>query len=52
MKVLKITKQNNSTDLALMVDSTSKLERLEYDEKYIYDALIKEANCSLREIGG
>lgn len=46
MKVLKITKQNNSTDMALMVDSTSKLERLEFDEKNIYNALIKEINCS------
>lgn len=46
MKVLKITKQTNATDLALMVDSTSKLERTEYDEGFIKDALIKEINCS------
>lgn len=46
MKVLKITKQTNATDLALMVDSTSKLERTEYDEGFIKEALIKEINCS------
>ena len=46
MKVVKITKQTNATDLALMVDSTSKVERTEYDESFIYDALIKEINCS------
>lgn len=46
MKVLKITKQTSATDLALMVDSTSKLERTEYDEGYIKEALIKEINCS------
>jgi len=46
MKVLKIRKQNNATDLALMVDSTTKLERTEYDEKYIKEALIKEINSS------
>ncbi len=46
MKVIKITKQTNATDLALMVDSTTKLERLKYNEGYIYEALIKEINCS------
>lgn len=46
MKVLKSRKNNNSTDFALMVDSTSKVERLEYDESLIVTALIKEIGCN------
>lgn len=46
MKVLKSHKSNNSTDFALMVDSTSKVERLEYDESLIVAALIKEIGCN------
>ena len=44
MKVIKENKRNDSTDIALMVDSTSKVERLEYDESKISQALEKEIN--------
>ncbi len=46
MKVLKKASKTDSTDIALMVDSTTKLERAEYDESYIKNALIKEINCT------
>lgn len=46
MKVLKSVKKVDVTDIALMVDSTTKLERLEFDQSQITEALIKEANCS------
>jgi len=45
LKVIKLNKRTNSLDFALMVDSTSKLERQEYDEYKITQALMKEANC-------
>ena len=45
LKVIKLNKKTSSLDFALMVDSTSKLERQEYDESNIVKALIKEANC-------
>jgi ribonucleoside-triphosphate reductase len=45
MKVIKKVVKNNVTGIALMVDSTTKVERLEFDENQIIQALIKEANC-------
>lgn len=36
----------NSTDIALMVESSTLEEVLEYDENKIYDALILELNCT------
>lgn len=45
MKVLKKTKKTDSTDFALMVDSTTSLERMEFDKERIARALVKEANC-------
>jgi len=46
MKVIKKTKKTDSTDFALMVDSTTNLERQEFDKSRIVTALVKEANCS------
>lgn len=45
LNVVKFSKKTNSLDFALMVDSADKLERQEYDESKIVDALVKEANC-------
>jgi len=45
MKVLKKTKTTDSTDFALMVDSTTSLERMEFDKDRIAIALVKEAGC-------
>lgn len=45
MKVLKKTKRTDTTDFALMVDSTTSLERMEFDKERIQSALIKEAGC-------
>ena len=45
MKVLKKTKKTDSTDFALMVDSTTNLERMEFDKQRIAKALVKEAGC-------
>lgn len=44
MKVIKENKENDSTDIALMVDSATKSERQEYDETKIVEALEKEIN--------
>lgn len=46
MKVLKKTKKTDSTDFALMVDSTTNLERMEFDKQRIAKALVKEAGCT------
>lgn len=46
MKVLKKTRKSDSTDFALMVDSTSNLEREEFDKARIAAALVKEIGCS------
>lgn len=43
LNVIKINKKTNSLDFALMVDSVDKVERQEYDESKIAEALIKEA---------
>ena len=45
LNVVKFSKKTNTLDFALMVDSADKLERQEYDESKIVDALVKEANC-------
>lgn len=45
LNVVKFSKKTNSLDFALMVDSADKLERQEYDENKIVEALVKEANC-------
>lgn len=45
MKVLRQTKQTDITDFALMVDSTTSLERMEFDSERIATALVKEAGC-------
>ena len=45
MNVIKLKKENNALDIALMVDSAAKAERQEYDETAIVDALIREAHC-------
>lgn len=45
LNVIKLNKRTNSLDFALMVDSATKLERQEYDETKIAEALIKEAKC-------
>ena len=45
MKVLKKTRKSDSTDFALMVDSTSNLEREEFDKSRIATALVKEIGC-------
>lgn len=47
MKVLKENRSNNSTDIALMVNSTSRVEALEYDEELIIKALTKEIKCDI-----
>ena len=44
MEVIRESRKTDSTDLALMVDSTSKLEREEYDETKIANALEREIN--------
>ena len=46
MKVLKKTNNVDSTDFALMVDSTTDMQRLEFDKSRIEAALIKEAGCT------
>lgn len=46
MKVIKKTKKVDATDFALMVDSTTSLERQEFDKERIAIALEKEAGCS------
>ena len=45
LNVVKFSKKTNSLDFALMVDSADKVERQEYDESKIVEALKKEANC-------
>lgn len=47
MKVRKQkTQKKNTTDIALMVESTTQEEIFEYDKNKIVEALIKEINCS------
>ena len=46
MKVIKKTKKVDATDFALMVDSTTSLERQEFDKSRIANALVKEAGCT------
>ena len=45
LNVVKFSKKTNSLDFALMVDSADKVERQEYDENKIIEALMKEAKC-------
>jgi len=45
MKVKKRTSKNNSTDIALMVESTTQEEFFEFDENKIAESLIKELDC-------
>lgn len=45
LNVVKFSKKTNSLDFALMVDSADKVERQEYDESKIVEALMKEAKC-------
>lgn len=45
MNVIKFKKENNTLDIALMVDSATKTEKQEYDESMIVDALIRESHC-------
>ena len=55
MNVIKLKRQNNALDIALMVESATKTERQEYDETAIVDALVREANCDkmlAREVAG
>ena len=55
MNVIKLKKENNALDIALMVDSATKAESQEYDESAIVDALIREAGCDkplAKEVAG
>lgn len=55
MNVIKLKRENNALDIALMVESMAKTERQEYDESAIVDALIREANCDkalAKEVAG
>ena len=55
MNVIKLKRENNTLDIALMVESMAKTERQEYDESAIVDALIREANCDkalAKEVAG
>ena len=45
MNVIKLKRENNALDIALMVESATKAESQEYDEGAIVEALIREANC-------
>ena len=45
MNVIKLKKESNALDIALMVDSAAKAERQEYDETTIVEALVREAGC-------
>ena len=55
MNVIKLKRENNALDIALMVDSATKAESQEYDESAIVDALIREAGCDkplAKEVAG
>ena len=55
MNVIKLKRENNTLDIALMVEKKKKTERQEYDESAIVDALIREANCDkalAKEVAG
>ena len=55
MNVIKLKRENNALDIALMVDSAAKTERQEYDETAIVDALVREAGCDknlAKEVAG
>lgn len=45
MNVIKLKRENNALDIALMVESATKTERQEYDETMIVDALVRESHC-------
>lgn len=45
MNVIKLKRENNALDIALMVESATKTEKQEYDETAIVEALVREANC-------
>ena len=55
MNVIKLKRENNALDIALMVESATKTERQEYDESAIVDSLVKETGCDkalAKEIAG
>lgn len=45
MNVIKLKRENNTLDIALMVESATRTEKQEYDETAIVEALVREANC-------
>ena len=45
MNVIKLKRENNALDIALMVESATRTERQEYDETTIVEALVREAGC-------
>ena len=55
MNVIKLKRENNALDIALMVESATRTERQEYDETTIVEALVREAGCDrtlAKEVAG